>query len=176
MKKKAILSITALTMATLVTACSMSTPPRDIHPVSPFDLNRYQGKWYEIARLDNPFEQGLDFVTALYQPQADGSVRVVNKGFNLAKKRWKQSVGKAKFTRNSHTAALKVSFFGLFYASYNVFVLDKDYQYALVCGPNRDYLWILARTPTLTTKIKQHLVMLADKQGFATANLRWTEQ
>lgn len=134
MKKKGYYSTTILTLATLVTACSMSTSPRGIHPVSPFDLTRYQGKWYEIARLDHRFERGLDFVTALYQPQADGSVRVVNKGLNLAKKRWKQSVGKAKFTGDSQTAALKVSFFGPFYASYNVFAMDKDYQYSLVCG------------------------------------------
>lgn len=176
MKKKILLPFAALIIATLVTTCSMSSPPTHIHPVTPFELARYQGKWYEIARLDNRFEKGLDFVTALYQTQADGSVRVVNKGFNLAKKRWQQSIGKAKFIGNSNTAALKVSFFGPFYASYTVFVLDKNYQYAVVCGPNRDYLWILARTPTLTHPIKQQLVMLAKKQGFATSDLRWTRQ
>ena len=176
MKKKILLSLSVITVSAMVAACSMSHPPKGIIPVTPFDLQRYQGKWYEVARLDNRFEKGLDLVTALYLPQNDGSVRVINTGYNTEKQRWQQSIGKAKFTGNSNTAALKVSFFGPFYASYNVFQLDEDYQHALVCGPNRSYLWILSRTPTLTATIKQQLIEAVEKQGFTTAKLVWTKQ
>lgn len=176
MKKKILLPLTVLSVSAMVSACSMLRPPKGIVPVTPFDLQRYQGKWYEVARLDNRFEKGLDLVTALYLLQDDGSVRVINTGYNATKQRWQQSIGKAKFIGNSNTAALKVSFFGPFYASYNVFQLDKDYQQALVCGPNRSYLWILSRTPTLTATVKQQLIEAAEKQGFATAKLIWTKQ
>lgn len=175
-KSGLLVSLTGIAITLLLAGCSNLTPPQGVDPVSPFDLNRYQGKWYEIARLDNQFEKDLQQVTATYQPQKDGKVKVINRGYNPHKKKWQQSVGIAKFTGSADMAALKVSFFGPFYASYNVIYLDSDYQYALVCGPNRSYLWLLSRTPVLSKTQTNKLLAQARRYGFATSALIWTPQ
>ncbi len=89
---------------------------------------------------------------------------------------WQQSTGEAYFTGNPRTAALKVSFFGPFYGGYNVIALDDNYRYALVCGPDRDYLWILSRTPSLPANVKQQMLEIASRQGFAVEKLLWIKQ
>jgi len=137
----------ALVTAALVLAvagCGSLSPPAGISAVTPFDLARYEGRWYEAARLDHSFERGMTDVSSTYQRQADGSVRVVNRGFDAGKNAWRQAVGKALFTGDAQTASLKVSFFGPFYGGYHVAALDADYQWALVVGPDRGYCWILS--------------------------------
>lgn len=161
--------------ALLSVACA-TTPPKGIAPVTGFDSERYLGKWYEIARLDHRFERGLEQVTASYSKRDDGGLKVVNRGYNPKKQRWQESTGKAYFTGPADRAALKVSFFGPFYGGYNVIALDKNYQHALICGPNRDYLWILSRTPQLNEQVKQELVDKARQQGFAVDQLIWVKQ
>ncbi|MBW6510353.1 MAG: lipocalin family protein [Desulfuromonadales bacterium] len=151
--------------------------PAGITPVEPFDLDRYLGRWYEIARLDHSFERGLSDVTADYSLREDGMVRVVNRGYDQANKRWKEAEGKARFVREPTRGFLKVSFFGPFYGSYIIFELDQeDYNYALISGPNTSYLWILARQPTLTDDIKQRLIATAQEKGFAVSELIFVEQ
>ncbi|CAO98024.1 lipocalin family protein [Erwinia tasmaniensis] len=167
--------VTAIAGALLSVACS-TTPPRGVTPVDNFDSSRYLGRWYEIARFNHPFERGLDHVTASYSQRDDGGLKVVNRGFNSKKQRWQESTGKAYFTGRNDRAALKVSFFGPFYAGYNVIALDKDYQHALVCGPNRDYLWMLSRTPRLDEQVKQDLIEKARRAGFAVDELIWIDQ
>ncbi|ATZ10378.1 lipocalin family protein [Erwinia amylovora] len=167
--------LTAIVGALLSVACS-TTPPAGVTPVANFDSKRYLGSWYEIARFNHPFERGLDHVTASYSQRDDGGLKVVNRGFNPKKQRWQESTGKAYFTGPNDRAALKVSFFGPFYAGYNVIALDKDYQHALVCGPSRDYLWILSRTPQLDEQVKQGLVEQARRAGFAVDKLIWIDQ
>ncbi|UWS33038.1 lipocalin family protein [Erwinia pyrifoliae] len=167
--------VTAIVGALLSVACS-TTPPHGVTPVANFDSKRYLGSWYEIARFNHPFERGLDHVTASYSQRDDGGLKVVNRGFNPKKQRWQESTGKAYFTGPSDRAALKVSFFGPFYAGYNVIALDKDYQHALVCGPNRDYLWMLSRTPQLDEQVKQDLIEEARRAGFAVDELIWIDQ
>lgn len=132
--------------AAILTLTSCTEVPDKVEPVSPFELNQYLGKWYEIARLDHSFERGLTEVTATYSLREDGGVRVINQGVD---KNGQASLaeGKAYFTGESNRAALKVSFFGPFYGGYNVAMLDPDYSMSLVIGPNTDYAWILARTP-----------------------------
>lgn len=125
--------------------CAPTSPPEGITAVSPFDLQRYQGRWYEQARLDHSFERGLTDVSATYQPQPDGSVRVVNRGFDPAKGEWREAVGKALFVGEHDTGSLKVSFFGPFYGGYHVAALDPAYRWALVVGPDRSYCWVLTR-------------------------------
>ena len=149
--------------AVLSVACSVS-PPKDVKVVSNFDSQRYLGTWYEIARLDHRFERGLEQVTANYSPREDGGLKVINRGFNPQKQQWQESIGKAYFIGSPQVAALKVSFFGPFYGGYNVIELDADYHYALVCGPNRDYLWILSRTPELDAATRDRLLQTAQKQ------------
>lgn len=161
--------------ALLSVGCSV-TPPDNLKVVDHFELNRYLGTWYEVARLDHSFESGLQQVTANYSLRDDGGVKVINRGFNPVKNRWQQSEGKGYFTGPSSTAALKVSFFGPFYGGYNVFELDKDYQYALVSGPDRSYLWIMSRTPRLDAGVKQQLLATAQRNGFDTSKLVWVKQ
>lgn len=146
--------------------------PDQVTPVKGFDVSRYLGLWYEIARLDHSFERGLERVQAEYSLNHDGTIRVVNRGFYPPSNQWKEAVGKAVFVEDAGTGRLKVSFFGPFYGSYNIIDLDqKDYAYALVCGPNRSYLWILSREPGLDAAITAALVGKAQSLGFETEKL-----
>ncbi|MDN3987177.1 lipocalin family protein [Zwartia vadi] len=166
-------SILVTGLAVSVTGCS-TAPPEGLTSVTPFEVNRYLGKWYEIARLDHSFERGLTDVSATYSLNSDGSLKVINRGFNVKKDEWKSATGRALFTGSTSQGSLKVSFFGPFYGGYHVLALDqKDYQWALVAGPDRDYLWILARDKTLSPAIREQLVEQAKKMGFATDKLIW---
>ena len=176
MKYKLLLPLIGLSSLALLSACQNLTPPKGVTPVTPFDVQKYQGKWFEVARLENRFEKGLTHVTATYHLENDGTVTVINRGFNPRKDQWSESIGKARFTGSQDRAALKVSFFGPFYASYNVIALDKDYQAALVCGPDRSYLWILSRQPRLTPAMRQNLLAEARQAGFEINQLLWTDQ
>jgi apolipoprotein D and lipocalin family protein len=150
--------------------------PEGVQPVDNFNLERYLGKWYEIARLDHSFERGLSRVTAQYSLRDDGGVRVVNRGYAANKQEWKEIEGKAFFVKEPDQGYLKVSFFGPFYGSYIIFALDqKDYNHALVSGPNKSFLWILARTPNLDQKIRDALVMKAAAKGFDTSRLLFVD-
>lgn len=146
--------------------------PENVTPVKQFELPRYLGTWYEIARLDHSFERGLSQVTANYSLREDGGVNVINRGYSQADKAWKEAEGKAYFVDEADTGYLKVSFFGPFYGSYVVFELDKEnYNYALISGPDKDYFWILARQPQLEPDLLQSLIAKAKSLGFATEKL-----
>ena len=143
--------------------------PENVSPVIGFDIDRYLGTWYEIARLDHSFERGLERVTAEYSYRDDGGIKVLNRGFDPAKNRWKETIGKAYFVGDSNLGRLKVSFWGPFYGAYNIIDLDKkNYSYSLVCGPNKSYLWILAREPHMEESLKSELIKKAKALGFAT--------
>lgn len=150
--------------------------PEGIQPVTGFQVERYLGKWYEIARLDHPFERGLEQVSAEYSQREDGDIRVLNRGFNTRQQKFEEAEGRAKFVGQPDVGQLKVSFFGPFYGGYNIVELDPNYQYVLVAGNNRDYLWILARTPQLEAAVQQRLVAKAKSLGFATDQLIFVKQ
>lgn len=151
--------------------------PDSVKPVSDFELNKYLGKWYEVARLDHSFERGLSQVTAEYSRKNDGGVLVVNRGFSEADNRWKEAEGKAYFVNTDSEGYLKVSFFGPFYGSYVVFELDhQDYQYAFVSGPDTDYLWLLARTPSVEPDVMQKFIEMSEERGFDTKKLIYVKQ
>ncbi len=146
--------------------------PDGVTPVDHFQLERYLGTWYEIARFDHSFERGLSQVSAEYSLNADGSVKVINRGYSAGDNKWQQAEGKAYFVKRPDQGFLKVSFFGPFYGSYVILELDKkDYSYALVCGSDRSYLWLLARTPVISDGLKKSLVSKAAALGFQTGNL-----
>ena len=169
--KKIILSLASL----FLTGCLGM--PESVTPVKGFELDKYLGKWYEIARLDHSFERGLEQVSADYSLREDGGVRVENRGFSIKKNRWKTAEGKAFFVRESDEGYLKVSFFGPFYGSYVVFELDKvNYQYAFVAGPNTSYLWFLSRTPTVDEKLMARFKEKAGNLGFDTNQLVYVRQ
>jgi apolipoprotein D and lipocalin family protein len=146
--------------------------PEDVTPVDNFALEKYLGKWYEIARLDHSFERGLTKVTADYSLRNDGGVRVLNRGYSEKDAKWKEVEGRAYFVQQPDIGYLKVSFFGPFYGSYVIFELDHEgYQYSLVCGPDKSYLWILARGTEIDDDLKQVLVGRAATLGFDTNKL-----
>ena len=150
--------------------------PEGVTPVTGFESERYLGTWYEIARFDHSFEDGLSRVTATYSKREDGGIRVLNKGYDAATGEWDEAEGKAYFVSDETTGHLKVSFFGPFYASYVVAELDKDnYQYSLVTGPDRSYLWILARQPTLSQDVLDELLSKAKSLGYATDEFIWVD-
>lgn len=151
--------------------------PKDVKPVDQFELDRYLGKWYEIARLDHSFERGLERVTAEYSLRDDGGVRVVNRGYSSKKGEWKESEGKAFFVENKNLAYLKVSFFGPFYGSYVVFDLDQEgYEYAFVSGPDTSYLWLLSRQPTVSDEIMKRFRARAGELNFDLEELILVDQ
>ena len=150
--------------------------PEGVAPVANFEVGRYLGTWYEIARLDHSFERGLSQVTAQYSMGEGGAILVINRGYDQAAKKWKEARGRAYFVESPQTGRLKVSFFGPFYGGYNIVELDHEqYSYALVCGPNRSYLWILSRTSTLNEAKLQTLVAKAKALGFDTDRLIYVE-
>lgn len=164
-------------MLTFASLLGCTGAPDGVVPITGFELQKYLGTWYEIARLDHSFERGLSQVTAAYSMRSDGKVRVVNRGFNAASGEWKEATGKARFTGDSDIGQLKVSFFGPFYGGYNIIALDQDaYQYSLVAGPNRDYLWLLSRTSQMNPDIVTELVGIAADLGFPTDDLIFVDQ
>ena len=158
----------------LLTACTGL--PKGIEPVQPFDLERYLGTWYEIARLDHRFERGLQQVSATYSLREDGTVRVVNRGWDVEKREWSSAEGRAMFVGSDNTAHLKVSFFGPFYGSYAVFDLDADYRHASVTGNDRSYLWFLSRTPEVSAAALEAFRATATAAGFDLADLVIVDQ
>lgn len=150
--------------------------PDNATPVRGFELERYLGTWYEIARLDHRFERGLSNIRAQYSLRDDGGVRVINKGYADADGKWKSVEGKAYFIDEPDIGRLKVSFFGPFYGAYNIIELDREgYRYALVTGPDTSYLWILARDPQLDSETLDRLVARAAALGFAVDELIFPE-
>ncbi|MGS0693485.1 lipocalin family protein [Shewanella sp. 0m-4] len=155
--------------------------PSGIEPVKQFELPRYLGTWYEIARLDHSFERGLNQVTATYEMKDDGGVKVINRGYSQAEQTWDEAEGKAYFVDSPNVGHLKVSFFGPFYGAYVVYELDnggdsEDYQYAFITSYNRDYLWFLSRSPVVSGALKQQFIDQAKQLGFATEQIIWVKQ
>ena len=162
---------TIVLMALLLTACGGQLTV-DNSVVNTFDLNRYLGEWYEIARFDHSFERGVEQAKANYTQNADGTIKVVNSGIKNGKP--KTAIGKGKKTDTP--GLLRVSFFGPFYADYRVMLIDKDYTRALVGSGSADYLWILSRTPGLSETEKSELLAEAQRRGYDTGKLIWVWQ
>lgn len=158
----------------LLSACT--TVPDGIAPVRDFEAERYLGTWHEIARLDHAFERGLSQVTATYTEREDGLIGVLNRGYQADEGQWQEAQGTAKFVTATNTAHLGVSFFGPFRFSYVVFALDPDYQWAYVTGHNRNYLWLLSRTPQVSAQRRADFIAQARTLGYATEELIWVEQ
>ena len=158
----------------LMTGCT--GVPKGIEPVTGFDQRRYLGTWYEIARLDHSFEEGLSQVTAEYSLNNDGSIKVVNRDYNAEAGEWKEAEGRAVFVGDSNVGHLKVSFFGPFYASYVVFELDDQYTTAYITGYDRDYLWLMSRTPEVSDEVLDAFKERAEAEGFELGELIVVEQ
>ncbi|WP_295935985.1 lipocalin family protein [uncultured Alistipes sp.] len=142
--------------------------------VPSFDLARYMGIWYEIARYDHSFERGLEHVRAEYTLQPDGSVKVLNSGVDGRTGKIKRAEGNAH--AGKRPGALRVSFFWIFYSDYNVLELGAEYDWALVGSRSSRYLWILSRTHTLPDQTLNHILHLAQQRGYNTGKLIFVEQ
>jgi apolipoprotein D and lipocalin family protein len=143
-----------------------------IPAVKTFDLSRYLGKWYEIARLPHSFEKDLDSVTATYRLREDGKIEVINQGFNTAKGEWKEAKGKAYIPDTSAGAFLKVSFFWIFYGDYKIIALDTlGYSYSMITSSSKEYLWILSRSSQLDQNVYGELIRKAGEWGFNTSKI-----
>lgn len=164
-----------MSLCAVLTLAGCATIPEKASAVKDFDLERYLGRWYEIARMDFRFEKDMNNTTADYSLDGDGTVKVVNSGYNYVKNEFSTAVGKAKFRGGTDVAELKVSFFGPFYASYNVIALDPEYRYALVAGKNTDYLWILSRTPDMPDDVINSYLETAAQAGYDVSKLVWVE-
>ena len=148
-------------------------PP--LETVSTVDIDRYAGKWYEIAKYPVVFENGCVDVTADYTVLEDGTVRVVNTcGSTDGGSR--DIVGSATVTDPATNAKLNVSFFGPFGAPYWIIELDEDYQYAVVGDPSREFLWILSRTPSLDDATLSGILDRLPDRGYDPDGLIWTVQ
>lgn len=165
----------AVIFTSMLSSCNANVKVQ-ASPVEDFDIERYMGTWYEIARTDFFFEKNMDYVTAEYSLNDDGSVKVSNTGYNTVKDKWKVANGKAKFALGKNTGLLKVAFFLPFYSDYNIIALDDEYKYALVAGKDTRYLWILGRTSTIPDDIKNEYLNIAKNAGYDTESLIWTKQ
>lgn len=142
----------------------------DNTPLESFDLTRYLGKWYEIARFDHPFERGLSQVSAEYILQEDNKIKVINKGVKNGKV--KTAIGKAyRPEAEDEPALIKVSFFLFFYSDYRILWIDPDYQMVLVGSSSKNYLWILSRNPKIEKADLEHILSIANSKGYESAKL-----
>ena len=172
-KTKISVLVFSIGLAALLNSCA--SIPKNAKAVEEFDVNRYLGTWYEIARFDFRFEKDLDNVSAQYSLNKKENVIVLNSGYNYKKGEWKKAKGLAKFRRGKDIANLKVSFFGPFYSGYNVVALDKNYQYALVAGKNLNYLCILSRTKNIPEEVKTNYLKIAEEIGYDISKLVWVK-
>jgi apolipoprotein D and lipocalin family protein len=141
----------------------------DNSTVQHFDLNRYLGTWYEIARYDHSFERGLDDVTATYSMRSDRKIKVLNQGYKNGE--LSTANGKAKIPNLDTPSKLKVAFFLFFYADYYVMELDDEYQWAVIGSSSSQYLWILSRTPQFDESIYKDLIQRITERGYNTSQL-----
>ena len=172
MKKGYILLMAAI----LLSALSSSAKPYEIDrsTVSDVDLQRYMGRWYEIARFDHSFERNLSYCEAFYAMQDDGTISVINTGINTNNEHRKTSYGKAKL--GNRPGQLRVSFFWFFYSDYNILALSQEYEWALIGSKSEKYLWILSRTRHLDSNTKNNILAIARSRGYDTSKLIWVKQ
>jgi len=151
--------------------------PYPLQTVSYVDLNRYAGKWYEIASYPQRFQKGCTCTTAVYTPTEKGFI-IVENSCNRNSVNGKRSYikGKAFVEKDSGNAKLEVQFFWPFRAKYWIIDLADDYNYAVVSHPNKKYLWILSRTPKMEQAIYEQIVSRLKEKGFDLAGLKKTEQ
>ena len=141
----------------------------NIPAICDVDLKRYIGRWYEIARLPQKFDEGLENVTATYNLKADGDIEVINAGTRNGVKSEAKAV--ATVPDPKCTGEILVSFFKPFKSKYRIILLDDEYRYAVVTGGNRSYLWILSREPEISDELYSDLISFVSSKGFDTGKI-----
>lgn len=167
----------ALLIVLLGASSIRAAEEQSLEVVESVDLERYLGRWYEIASYPMYFQRGCTATTADYSLRDDGLIKVINscrKGSLDGK--LKQAKGRAKVVDTATNAKLKVSFFGPFWGDYWIIDLDPDYQWAVVGGPKRKYLWILSRTPRMDDALYDEIVSRLPAKGYDPKGLNQTLQ
>ncbi len=167
--------IPLLLVILLLSSCLSKNQIDESLLVKNFELNKYLGEWYEIARYDNRFEKNLIKVKAEYILQDNGKIKVVNTGYNTIEKVKKNITGTA-YSENPKIGQLRVSFFRPFYSYYNIILIDENYTYAVVLGSSNDYLWILGRETKMNQKTYSYILEKISSMGFDTEKLIEVEQ
>jgi len=148
-----------------------------LKPVDGFDINKYTGTWYEIARYPHRFEKNLSNVTATYTLNQKGYVEVLNRGFNTVSGEWKDAAGKAYFKKDISLGLLKVTFFWPFYGEYKIIRLDKEnYSHVVITSSRFNYLWILSREPQLDQEVQFELLNYVENLGFDRSRIIMVDQ
>jgi apolipoprotein D and lipocalin family protein len=149
----------------------------ELEVVSYVDIERYMGKWYEIALYPNWFEKGCFRSTAFYEQLQDGEIKVTNQcRMNGPDGELNEATGIATIVNRKTNAKLKVQFFWPFKGDYWIIDLDRDYQYSIVSEPNRQYLWILSRSPNMDFQTLEKLKATIRRNGFDLTYLKQTLQ
>lgn len=155
------------------TACTKEYP--FLNTVKEVNIQKYSGTWYEIARFEHFFEKGCKNVTATYEIKEDGDLKVINRCVKIEDNEIKEATGVA-YAVDDTNSKLKVSFFRPFYGDYYIIDLASDYSYAVVGSPNRELLWILSRTKTISDQLKDEIVKKLPSHGFDPDKFIWTIQ
>jgi len=142
---------------------------KNIPAICDVDLKKYIGRWYEIARLPQKFEEGLESVTATYNLKADGDIEVINAGTRNGVKSEARAV--ASVPDPKCTGEILVSFFKPFKSKYRIIRIDEEYKYAVVAGGNLSYLWILSREPEISDELYSDLISFVSSKGFDTGKI-----
>ena len=162
----------AALFAAVISGCSNFSPTNEIPAVTNFDVKRYMGKWYEIARLPHNFESNVTDAQVVYTLQDDGTIVVENSGIRNHVQTSAHAVARS-ITPGSTLGELEVSFVYPFYTMYKIIYLDKDYTLAIVTGNSMDYVWILARKPVISQSELAMCLKMLEKWGYAVKLLQY---
>jgi len=165
--------IISIFFALVFVGCGVKDPY--LETVNKVDIEKYKGTWYEIARFEHFFEKGCKNVTATYELKDNGKIKVINRCTNINDGKRKKAEGEA-YALDETNSKLKVSFFKPFYGDYWIIDLDEGYNHALVGSPNREYLWILSRTKTISKEVKNSILNKLEKHKFDKNKFIWTIQ
>jgi len=150
---------------------------KPLKTVNIVDLNRYVGKWYEIARYPNSFQKGCVGSRATYTLRDDGKINVLNECYDKSfSGKLRSARGKAWTVDKETNARLKVSFFWPFSGDYWIIDLGQEYEYAVIGHPERKYLWILSRSPEMAEDVYQLIITQLQQQEYDITKLIRTEQ
>ena len=151
-------------------------PAATIEPVSDFDVDRFVGDWYEIARIERGLGKPLTRSRVEYELQDDGSLTITSRGFHTGTHRWVESMGTARFVGSPHFGAMKASFLGLFNEGYHVVAIDPDYRWAMIMGDTTESFKLLSRKPVLDGDTTDRLVYQAELMGVEADRIHWVMQ
>jgi len=161
-------------LAIMISIPSFAQKNAELQTVAHVDLNRYLGKWYDIASFPQRFQKGCSCTTAEYALKDNGTITVTNTCNKEGKK--KVATAKAKVVDKKTNAKLSVQFFWPFKGKYWIIDLADDYSYAVVGHPNREYLWILSRTKEMDKATYDGILARIKEKGFDLSKLQKTEQ